>query len=52
MLTDFQKAKFIEAKEREAIEYIRINGCYAPRPKLIDAILKGGPLPQEPLEFG
>ena len=44
--------QFIEAKEREAIEHIRINGCYAPRPRLIDAVLKGLPLPKEPLEFG
>ena len=51
-MTPLDEAQFIKAKEREAIEYIRTNGCYAPRPRLIDAVLKGEPLPQEPLEFG
>lgn len=44
--------KFEVAKRMEAEAWQRTHSPYAPKPRIIAAILRGEPLPLEPLEFG
>ena len=44
--------KFEVAKRMEAEAWQRNHSPYAPKPRIIAAVLRGEPLPREPLVFG